>query len=255
MGGRMPIGMSITEVIELNALRRSGHVVAEALRAMEAAVAPGVTTAELDHIAERIFQHYGAISAPRRFYNFPGSTCISLNEEAVHGIPRGRKIRRGDLVKLDVTVDLEGWIADAATTVLVEPVRPVARRLAQCSREALTEALKFATIGQPIFAIGRCVQNHVEKAGFRVLRMLCGHGVGRSIHEEPVVPNFYDPVYDTVLQDGMVLTIEPIIAVSTEHIVKLEDGWTLITQDRSLSAHFEHTLCITPDGPQILTAI
>ena|ERR1017187_421381 len=246
--------MSITEVVELDALRRSGRVVAEALRAMEAAVAPGITTAQLDHMAERIFKHYGAISAPRKFYNFPGSTCISINEEAVHGIPSGRKIRPGDVVKLDVTVDLDGWIADAAVTVAVEPVRPQARRLVQCSRDALVAALKTVKIGEPIHTIGRCVQSHVERAGFRVLRMLCGHGVGRSIHEEPVVPNFYDPVYSTVMREGMVLTIEPIIAISTEEIFKADDGWTLVTKDRSLSAHFEHTLCITPEGAQILTA-
>lgn len=247
--------MSITEAVELDCLRRAGRVVAEALRAMEEAVSPGVSTGELDFIAERIFRHYGAVSAPRKFYNFPGSTCISINEEAVHGIPGARKIRPGDVVKLDVTVDLDGWVADAAVTVLVEPVRPVARRLAQASKDALAEALKVAQIGAPVYRIGRRVQDCVERQGFRVLRMLCGHGVGRSIHEEPVVPNFYDPAYSTLLKDGMVLTIEPIIAISTEEVNKLEDGWTLSTQDKSLSAHFEHTLCITPSGPQILTCL
>ena len=245
--------MSITEVHQLDLLRRSGRVVAEALRAMEAAVAPGVSTAELDHIAQRILEHHGAVSAPRKFYDFPGCTCISLNEEAVHGVPGPRKIRSGDMVKLDVTVDLDGWVADAAVTVLVEPVRSVARRLSQCSREALIEALKVARAGAPVHRIGRRVQDCVESCGFRVLRMLCGHGVGRSIHEEPVVPNFYDPGYDTILKDGMVLTIEPIIAVSTEEVLKGSDGWTLSTRDRSLSAHFEHTLCITDGEPHILT--
>ena len=230
--------MSITEVQQLEHLRRAGKVVAEALAAMESAVVPGVSTLELDMIAQRVLETHGATSAPRKFYNFPGCTCISLNDEAVHGVPGARKIRSGDMVKLDVTVDLDGWVADAAVTVLVEPVRSVARRLSQCSRDALMEALTVAKAGAPVYRIGRRVQDCVERAGFKVLRMLCGHGVGKSIHEEPVVPNFYDPGYDTVLKDGMVLTIEPIIAVSTEEVLKGQDGWTLSTRDRSLSAHF-----------------
>ena len=246
--------MCITEACELEGLRRSGRVVAEALRAMEAAVAPGITTLELDLIAQRIFEHHGAVSAPRKLYDFPGTTCISVNEEAVHGIPGKRKLRPGDLVKLDVTAELEGWIADAAVSVCVPPEPALARRLSQCSKLALEEAMKVAKAGAPVYRIGRRVQQVVEKHGFRVLRVLCGHGVGRAIHEEPVVPNFYDPNYSSLLKEGMVLTIEPIIAVSTEDVEKLADGWTLATSDRSLSAHFEHTLCITQDEPQILTA-
>jgi methionyl aminopeptidase len=245
--------MSIADADDLAALERAGRVVAEALEKMSAAVRVGITTAELDEIGAAVMQQHGAVSAPVKYYQFPGATCISLNHEAVHGIPGPRVIVPGDLVKLDVTVDLDGYVADACVTVVVDPAPALASRLSLCAEHALLRAMKVARAGNQVWEIGRVVESFVHQCGFKVLRNLCGHGVGRSIHEPPTVPNFCDRRYADKLTEGMVLTIEPIISASSQKTVKSADGWTLCSEDSSLSAHFEHTLVITDNEPLVLT--
>lgn len=241
------------QIDEIECMRRAGKVVAEVLREMQTAVEVGISTAELDLIANQICKKHGALSGPQEVYQFPGFTCISLNEEAVHGIPGSRRLKSGDLVKLDVTPQLDGWIADACITVGVGVISNQSRRLMDCSRYALDEAIKIARPGLPVHQIGKAVQAIVEGRGFRVLRQLCGHGVGRTIHEEPVIPNFYEPRFNAILKAGMTLTIEPIISESTDEVNKAADGWTLVTKNGCNSAHFEHTLLITEGEPEILT--
>lgn len=243
----------VTDREDIQTLRRCGLIVADMLERLSVEVAVGVTTGELDRMAGEMLREHGAQSAPRLVYNFPGNICVSLNDEAVHGVPGERAIQPGDLVKLDVTVELNGWITDAARTVMVEPVDPRADQLTRCSETALVRSLALARDGRSVWEIGLAVETIVKKAGFRVLRQLCGHGVGRSIHEAPVIPNFYDRRYREKLQAGMVITIEPILALSTEDIITAEDGWTLKTRDGSLSSHFEHSLLITEREPVILT--
>ena len=249
---RLPMNL-VTEREDVDRLRRCGLIVADMLDRLTAAVQVGITTASIDQMAAQMIADAGALSAPRKVYNFPGSICISLNEEAVHGIPSERVIQAGDVVKVDVTVESEGWITDAARTVLVGPINPRADLLSRCSETALIKALSLARHGRAIWELGLAIETVVKKSGFRVLRQLCGHGVGRSIHEAPVIPNFYDRRYTDRLQAGMVITIEPILSMSSEEIVTAEDGWTLKTRDGSLSTHFEHSLLITEREPIILT--
>jgi methionyl aminopeptidase len=243
----------VTERSDVDKLRQCGLIVAEMLDQLTSAVAPGMTTLALDEQARRLLEQFGAESAPKKTYNFPGHICLSLNDEAVHGVPNGRVIQSGDLVKVDVTVEFQGWITDAARTVQVGAVSEEASRLARCSETALLKALSLARHGRALWEVGLAVETVVKKSGFCVLRQLCGHGLGRTIHEPPVVPNFYDRRYSERLKKGMVITIEPILAVSTEETVMAEDGWTLKTKDGSLSSHFEHSLLITEKEPVILT--
>jgi methionyl aminopeptidase len=187
-------------------------------------------------------------------YGFPRTVLISVNDEIVHGIPGARRVAIGDIVKLDVTVEKNGYIADAARSVVVTPASAVAHDLAVCAREAFQAALTVARAGVRVNEIGRAVEREVRRCGFSVIKGLCGHGVGRTIHEEPTVPNYYDPFQADVLTEGMVITIEPMISAGSAHPVQDADGWTLRTKDGSLSAHHEHTLVITRGAPIILTA-
>jgi methionyl aminopeptidase len=248
--------MTIDSPEDLARLRAAGRVVALVLKGMQAAVRPGMTTAELDAIGEALMTEHGARSAPRLVYNFPGATCISINSEAAHGIPGSRQIAPGDLVNIDVTAELDGYFADAALMVAVPPVDPRSHNLVLCAQRALTRAIGVAHAGQPINAIGRAVEQEARASGFSTLRDLGGHGVGRSIHEEPhSIANYYNPADRRVLQEGMVLTIEPFITTGATHVRTLEDGWTLKTADGSLSAQFEHTLVITRGKPLLITAL
>jgi methionyl aminopeptidase len=224
---------------------------------MKEAVRAGVTTAELDAIGEAVLRQHGARSAPRLVYQFPGANCISVNEEAVHGIPGERVLGPGDLVKLDVTAELDGYYADACVTAAVAPVSKRKEQLAACAEAALAKAIGAARAGRPMYEIGRAVQAEVSARGFAVIPQLCGHGVGRTIHEEPrTVLNYEDRrVNGQRLAEGTVLTIEPIIAAGSPKIVTEDDGWTIRTVDRSPTAHAEHTLVITKDRPLILTRI
>ena len=246
--------MSINGPEELSRLRAAGVVVRRVLDAMKGQVRPGITTGELDAIGARVMQENGARSAPAMVYGFPGANCISLNEEAVHGIPGDRRLREGDLLKLDVTVEKDGFMADAAETVAVGTVSQEAKRLMACARRAFEKAMLVARAGFRVSEIGRAVEREVRREGFSVIRELGGHGIGRTIHEEPRVPNFPDPEARRVLTEGLVITVEPIIAAGSGRALLQNDGWTMRTADRRPSAHYEHTLVITKGTPMLLTA-
>lgn len=246
--------MSVESEEELEGLRRAGRVVAEALRAMREAVGEGISTAELDGIAARVLRVHGARSAPGVVYDFPGTTCISVNEEVVHGVPGPRRLRAGDLVTLDVTVELDGYYADAAVTVGVPPVPELARRLLTCAEAAFWRAARAARAGERLSAIGGRVEAEVKRHGFEVFRDICGHGIGRSIHEEPSVCNYYDPRERRRLSEGLVIAIEPLVSAGARYTRTGADGWTLSSADGSLSAHYEHTIVVTKGAPILLTA-
>jgi methionyl aminopeptidase len=246
--------MSITTEEELRALRAAGEAVSRVLEAMKQEVRPGVTTAELDEVGAAVMRSEGARSAPAMVYQFPGANCISINEEAVHGIPAQRQLRDGDLVKLDVTVEKDGFMADAAVTVPVGQVSGADQKLMACAEHAFQKALLVARAGFRVFDIGRAVEKEVRRDGFSVIRELGGHGIGRTIHENPRVPNFADTTATEFLSEGMVITIEPIIAAGKGEVQTGRDGWTVCTVDRSRSAHYEHTIVITRGRPIILTA-
>ncbi len=245
--------MSVETEEELAALRAAGRVVADALRAMRRAVRPGVTTAELDDVGAEVFRRAGARSGPQLDYGFPGVNCISVNDEAVHGIPSHRRLRDGDLVKLDVTAELDGFYADACVTVSVGRPRASAMGLTATARRALHSAMAAAHAGAPLNGIGAAVEQMVTARGHAVCTDLMGHGIGRRIHEPPHVPNHYVPALSQTLTEGLVLTIEPIISAGTGATRAASDGWTVKTADGTLSAHVEHTLVITRGKPVVLT--
>jgi len=246
--------MSIETPADLRALRGAARITRMTLDALAAEVRVGVTTGELDAIAGRIFKREGARSAPAIVYGFPGHVLISVNDEIVHGIPGPRILRDADLVKLDVTVEKDGYVADAARTVVVGSGSATAEALIACAEQAFQAALDVARAGTRVNEIGRAVAHEVTRRGFTVVRGLAGHGVGRTIHESPAVPNEYDPNQRDVLTEGLVLTIEPMISAGSARTIQGPDGWTVRTRDGSLSAHYEHTLVITRDRPMILTA-
>lgn len=246
--------MSIERPEELRGLKAAGAVVRMVLEAMKHAVYPGVTTAELDALGAREMQKHGAHSAPALVYQFPGANCISVNEEAVHGIPGRRALKAGDLVKLDVTVEKDGFMADAAITVPVGKVSAESKLLAECAERAFAKAMLVARVGFRVSEIGRAVEREVRRNGFSVIRELCGHGIGRTIHEAPRVPNYADPSANQILTEGLVITVEPIIAAGRGESVMADDGWTVVTADHRPSAHYEHTLVITKGSPILLTA-
>ena len=247
--------MSIDSDDDLQALRRIGRLVAEALAAMERAVAPGITTADLDAIGAAVLTAAGARSAPQLVYGFPGFNLLSVNDEIVHGIPGRRRLAAGDVLKLDVTAELDGYIADAARTIVLPPSRSVARRLRNAARIAFDRASAIARAGQLVSSIGQEVERSVTTDGFSVVRALSGHGVGRTIHEPPTVLNYFDKRQRDVLTEGLVLTIEPIISERPCRIVDDADGWTMRTSNGSLSAHYEETIVITNGAPIVLTAL
>jgi len=246
--------MSINGPEELESLRAAGAVVRRVLEAMKREVRPGITTKQLDEVGSQVIEENGARSAPAMVYGFPGANCISLNEEAVHGIPGNRALRAGDLLKLDVTVEKDGFMADAAETVAVGAVSREAERLIACAQRAFTKAMLVARAGFRVSEIGRAVEREVRKDGFSVIRELGGHGIGRTIHEEPRIPNYADPQARHVLTEGLVITVEPIIAAGSGRAFLAQDGWTMKTADRRPSAHYEHTIVITQGTPLVLTA-
>ncbi len=232
------------------ACRMSAHLLAE----MAARVRPGVTTGELDAFAEQWMRDGGVQSAFFGYNGFPGQTCISLNEEVVHGIPGPRVINAGDLVSIDVGVAVDGFIGDNATTVMVEAVAAESRRLCDVCQDSLAAAIDAARANRPLGDIGHAVQSRAEAAGFSVVRDFCGHGVGRKLHEDPQVPNFGRLGKGPLLKPGMTLAIEPMINQGTFRVETLSNGWTVRTRDRKPSAHFEHTVLIVANGPaEILT--
>jgi methionyl aminopeptidase len=246
--------MSINDPEELAGMRAVGAVVSLMLEAMKAAVDPGVTTAELDEVGASVMRQHGARAAPALVYQFPGVSCISVNDEAVHGIPGKRALQRGDLVKLDVTVEKDGFMADAAVSVPVGEVSEQRQRLVECAERAFAKAMLVARVGFRVSEIGRVIEREVRRSGFSVLRDLGGHGIGRTIHEAPRVPNYADPEANDILTEGLVITVEPIIAAGSGRSFIAPDKWTVVTSDHSASAHYEHTLVITKGQPMLLTA-
>jgi methionyl aminopeptidase len=245
--------LSINEPEELEALRAAGAVVRRVLEAMKREVRPGITTAQLDAIGAAVMAENGARSAPATVYKFPGSNCISLNEEAVHGVPGQRELRTGDLLKLDVTIEKNGFMADAAETVPVGEVTAEAQRLIACARRAFEKAMLVARAGFRVSEIGRAVEREVRRDGFSVIRELGGHGIGRTIHEQPRIPNYPDPEARELLTEGLVIAVEPIIAAGSGRAILAEDGWTMKTADRRPAAHYEHTIVVTKGTPILLT--
>jgi methionyl aminopeptidase len=246
--------MSINEPEELAGMRAAGAVVRLMLEAMKGEVRPGITTAELDEVGAGVMRQHGAQSAPTLVYGFPGVNCISLNDEAVHGIPGPRALQEGDLLKLDVTIEKDGFMADAAVTVPVGEVTEERQNLIACAERAFAKAMLVARAGFRVWEIGRAVEREVRRSGFSVIRELAGHGIGRTIHEAPRVPNYADPRDNQVLTEGLVITVEPIIAAGSGRIFIAPDKWTMITADHRASAHYEHTLVITKGAPMLLTA-
>jgi len=245
--------MTVESEHDLIALRRIGRIVAEALQTMRAQLRPGITTAELDHIGASFLQQHGARSAPQLAQNFPAATCISLNNEAAHGIPGERVVQTGDLVNIDVSAELDGYYADTAASIPVLPVAARSQQLCDCTQQALKRGIAAAKAGRPLYAIGRAIEQTARRGGFTILRNLPGHGIGRDLHEEPSVPNFYLPQANQRLTKGLVITVEPFLSLRANYVVQAEDGWTLKTADGSLAAQYEHTIVITKKRPIVLT--
>jgi methionyl aminopeptidase len=247
--------MSIQNYADFVALKEVGRIVRLALVEMANRVRAGISTRELADVGGRVMRQNGARSAPALVYGFPDDVLISLNDEAVHGIPKeSRKVQAGDLVKLDVTFEKNGYMADAAFTVPVEPSSEEAKRLVACTERAFQKAMQFARSNHRVNEIGRAIEKEVRASGFSVIRELGGHGIGRTIHESPNVPNFDDGTTRERLTSGLVLTVEPIIAMGSGRPMDGGDGWTIKTADGGLSAHYEHTLVITDGVPILLTA-
>lgn len=239
---------------EIEAMGRCGSIIAALFAELGSRVAPGVTTAELDGFADEFIRsHRGAVPAFKGLYGFPGSACVSVNEEVVHGIPSRRRLRNGDIVSIDIGVKQGGWCADSAFTFPVGAVGDEATHIMAVTRQALGAAVAAARPGLHVGDIGAAVMGVVRGTGLSIIRDLVGHGVGRAIHEEPQVANIGRRGFGVQLCEGMVLAIEPMLAMGTERIATLEDRWTVVTADRALSAHFEHTVAVTADGPRVLT--
>ena len=226
---------------------------ARALKYLKAFIREGITTEELDRLAEEYIKRHGGIPAFKGYRGYPRSLCVSVNEEVVHGIPGKRKLKEGDIVSLDLGVLMDGYYGDAAITVPVGKVSELARKLIKVTEEALYRGIEMARPGNRLSDISHAIQTHVEKAGFSVVREFVGHGIGKQLHEEPQVPNFGPPNRGPRLEPGMVLAIEPMVNTGTWEVRILPNGWTVVTADGGLSAHFEHTVAITDNGPEILT--
>jgi methionyl aminopeptidase len=236
-------------------MRAAGRLVGEVLTALTPSVVPGVTTAELDEVAEKMITEAGAIPAFKGYHGYPATICSSINEEVIHGIPSGQRVlQEGDILSIDVGASLEGYFGDSAITVPVGQVSEEAARLLTVTEEALYKAIEVARPGGRVSDIGHAVQKHVEAYGFSVVREFVGHGIGQKMHEEPQVPNYGEAGRGPRLAEGMVLAIEPMVNAGKPAVKVLSDGWTAVTRDKSLSAHFEHTVAITASGAWILTA-
>ncbi|HHN64148.1 MAG TPA: type I methionyl aminopeptidase [Nitrospirae bacterium] len=239
---------------EIKKIRRASQIVAEALSTLKQVIAPGITTKELEQIAEEVIRSRGGVPAFKGYRGYPASICASVNDEVVHGIPSIDVIlREGDIISIDLGVIYEGLIGDAAMTVPVGRVDKETERLIRVTEEALYKGIKEARISRRVGDISHAIQRYVESHGFSVVRAFVGHGVGRSLHEEPQIPNFGYPGKGPKLKEGMTLAIEPMVNAGTYEVVIMKDGWTAKTADGSLSAHFEHTVLVTRNGPEILT--
>ena len=245
--------MTVSSTLDVAGLQRVGQLVARTIAHMRASVRPGITTAELDLIGERFARAEGARSAPQLAYDFPGFNCLSVNDEIVHGVPGARVLAEGDVVKLDVTLELDGYMADSAVTVVIPPVSLEARQLQRAARIAFNHGIAVARAGQSLREVGRAVEAAAKREGAVVVRELTGHGIGRRIHEPPSVPNWADPNARTVLTEGLVIALEPMLTSVPVRVVEEADGWTLRTHNRVLAVHHEHTILIRRGAPLVLT--
>ena len=240
---------------EIRCMREAGRIVALALDAVGKVVEPGITTQELDEVARRTIIEHGARPAFKGLYGFPANICVSVNCEVVHGIPGSRKLAEGDIVSVDCGAEIGGYNGDSAITIPVGKISPEIARLIEETRNALYKGIEQAVLGNKVGAISHAIQTYAEKAGFGVVREYVGHGIGRLMHEDPEVPNFGFADRGPLLKAGMVLAIEPMINLGTRAVKSTDDGWTVVTRDGKPSAHFEHTVAIMPDGPEILTRL
>jgi len=240
---------------ELELMRASGALTARALMALRPAVVPGATTKEIDALADRLIREGGGVPAFLGYHGFAGSICASVNDEVVHGIPSGRRLREGDLLKVDIGAVLEGWYSDMACTIAVGQVSDAAQRLMRVTEEALYVGIGAVRPGVHVSDIGNAVQTYVERHGYSVVRALVGHGVGTHLHEDPPVPNFGRKGMGPILKPGMVLAIEPMVNEGGFQVRTLDDRWTVVTTDGKLSAHYEHTVAVRATGFDILTAV
>lgn len=238
---------------EIDAIATAARLVAMTLEMLERAVRPGVRTSELDRLAEDFIRDHGGRPAFKGYRGFPASICPSINEEVVHAIPGDRVLQDGDIIGIDVGVEKDGYFGDAARTMAVGAVRPEVQRLLEVARGALMEGVAKARAGHRLGDISHAIQSHVERNGFSIVRDLVGHGIGREMHEEPQVPNYGPPDRGPRLMAGQVLAIEPMVNMGGHDVVTRPDGWTVVTKDGSWSAHFEHTVAVGADGPEILS--
>lgn len=246
--------MSIQNENDLIALRKIGRIVAQCLQYMGSKLEPGITTRELDQLGHVFLEKHGARSAPKLTYNFPGTTCISVNEEAAHGIPGNKVLAAGDLVNIDVSAELGGYFADTGGSFVIPPESNVKRNLCLVTKRALDMALQAATAGQPLNSIGKAIEKEALRNNLTVIENLGSHGVGRALHEEPgFIPGYYDPKDKRILKENQVITIEPFISTGAREVYETGDGWTLTTGKRYLTAQYEHTLVITKGKPLIMT--
>ncbi|MDI3257776.1 MAG: type I methionyl aminopeptidase [Kyrpidia sp.] len=240
---------------ELEWMREAGRIVALALDAVAKAVEPGITTRELDRIAEQVIRKNRATPSFKGYHGYPASICVSVNEELVHGIPGDRKLAGGDIVSIDIGAQYHGYHGDAAVTVPVGSITEEAKRLLEVTEAALYKGIEQAVVGRRLSDISHAVQMYVEGHGFSVVRDYVGHGVGQNMHEDPQIPNFGPPGHGPRLKPGMVLAIEPMVNAGSYHVKTLADNWTVVTADGSLAAHFEHTVAVTEGEPEILTRL
>jgi len=240
---------------EIQCMRRAGRIVAQVLQHLARMVRPGLTTADLDREAERVRQPFGGEPAFKGYRGFPATLCTSVNDEVVHGVPGNRILREGDIIGLDYGVRLDGFYADAAVTVPLGRIPPATERLLRVTEEALRRGIAEVRVGQRLSNVSAAIQQHVEGEGLSVVRQFVGHGIGRALHEDPPIPNFGEPDRGPRLKVGMVLAIEPMVNLGSAEVELLNDGWTVITTDRQLSAHFEHTVAVTEHGADVLTAL
>jgi methionyl aminopeptidase len=239
---------------EIDLMRRGGRILAEVVERLRAGVRPGISTAEIDEDVEGFIRERGARPAFKGYRGFPATVCVSINDEVVHGIPSSaRRLKEGDIVGLDLGCIVEGYYADCAITLPLGDVPPTVQKLLDVTRDSLELAIQQCRPGRRLSDVSHAVQKHVETNGFGIVRAFVGHGIGRALHEEPQIPNFGEPGRGPQLRPGMVLAIEPMVTMGSWEVRILDDGWTAVTRDGSLAAHFEHTVAITDDGPDVLT--
>lgn len=240
---------------EIALMRRGGHILAEVVERLRGAVKPGMSTLEIDEDVEEFIRGRGAKPAFKGYRGFPATVCISINEEVVHGIPSAhRRVKEGDIVGLDLGCIVEGYYADCAFTLPIGEVPARVQELLDATRQSLEAGIVECRPGRRLSDVSHAIQQHVEARGFSVVRAFVGHGIGRALHEEPQVPNFGDPGRGPQLKPGMVLAIEPMVTMGSWEVRILDDGWTAVTKDGSLAAHFEHTIAVTESGPEVLTS-